>query len=726
MPGPSVGGVSVVKGTNGKPAASEALVRTFRELTPLSGQLMIGYPIIATVDGPQPIDAVYISQEYGVVVFDLVEGPELGDFQDRQDDAANKLESRLRADRGLVRRRDLLVGLHTVTFAPGLRTAPPDEDYVVVDGADDLAAALQLVQSQSLSVELFERALSNLQSTASIRRGRSVRRQVETDSRAERLQKLEESVATLDRQQQSAVIETVNGVQRIRGLAGSGKTIVLALKAAYLHASHPTWDIAVTFNTRSLKEQFRRLITQFSIEASGEEPDWSKLSIMSAWGAAGGSRREGLYYRFCRTNDIPYMTFGEAKEAFGNARAFAGACEAALEQSPVSAAVFDAILVDEAQDFPKEFLRLCYEALGEPKRLVYAYDELQNLTGDSVESPTEIFGLDEGGRPRVVIGGADEAGARSDIILERCYRNSRPVLVTAHALGFGVYRTPDPQTGTGLVQMFDQPDLWADIGYVVREGELAPGRQVTLARTEESSPRFLEEHSPIDDLIQFLVFETKAAQAAWVATEIERNIREEGLRTDDIVVINPDPLTTRKNLGEIRSQLLDKNVNSHLAGVDTDQDVFFQPEEQSVTFTGIYRAKGNEAGMVYIPNAPECYSSDRAMARLRNRLFTAITRSKAWVRVTGVGPDMLKLQKEYEGVRAANFELHFQYPTPEQRDRLSIVHRDRSREEVARVKERDRTLKSLVDDLRQGKAFREDLDDKVLEQLAELLGHQRE
>ena len=31
--------------------------------------------------------------------------------------------------------------------------------------------------------------------------------------------------------QSKAVIETVDGVQRIRGLAGSGKTIVLALKA---------------------------------------------------------------------------------------------------------------------------------------------------------------------------------------------------------------------------------------------------------------------------------------------------------------------------------------------------------------------------------------------------------------------------------------------------------------------------------------------------------------
>ena len=45
--------------------------------------------------------------------------------------------------------------------------------------------------------------------------------------------RLEKSIATLDQQQNRAAIETVEGVQRIRGLAGSGKTIVLAIKAAY-------------------------------------------------------------------------------------------------------------------------------------------------------------------------------------------------------------------------------------------------------------------------------------------------------------------------------------------------------------------------------------------------------------------------------------------------------------------------------------------------------------
>src|SRR3546814_13440107 len=68
-------------------------------------------------------------------------------------------------------------------------------------------------------------------------------------------------------------------------LAGSGKTIVLALKAAYLHTQYPNWRIAVTFHTRARKGQFRRLINHLCIEQSGEEPDWTKIRGINAWGA---------------------------------------------------------------------------------------------------------------------------------------------------------------------------------------------------------------------------------------------------------------------------------------------------------------------------------------------------------------------------------------------------------------------------------------------------------
>ncbi len=52
--------------------------------------------------------------------------------------------------------------------------------------------------------------------------------------------------------------------------------------------------------------------------------------------------------------------------------------------------------------------------------------------------------------------------------------------------------------------------------------------------------------------------------------------------------------------------------------------------------TGIYRAKGNKAGFVLVMNAQDCCKSC-ILATVRNQLFTAITRSKAWVRVTGIG-----------------------------------------------------------------------------------------
>jgi superfamily I DNA and RNA helicase len=103
----------------------------------------------------------------------------------------------------------------------------------------------------------YQKLVSVIQSITTIR-NRNKRGYVKkTDSKGAKLKKLEESIANLDRQQSTAVIETVDGVQRIRGLAGSGKTIVLALKVAYLHAKNPDWHIAVTFNswTKPLTQQ---------------------------------------------------------------------------------------------------------------------------------------------------------------------------------------------------------------------------------------------------------------------------------------------------------------------------------------------------------------------------------------------------------------------------------------------------------------------------------------
>ena len=617
-------------------------------------------------------------------------------------------------------RRELRLPIHTLSFAPGVHNLHEHaKDEYPIANCDNLIQKLQAFNWPNQEEKVYKSALSALQRVSTIRKSTTKRKVADEKSRGAKLKLLEESIATLDSRQNKAVIETVEGVQRIRGLAGSGKTIVLALKAAYLHAQHPEWRIAVTFNTRSLKGLFYHFINLFSIGQTGEAPNWEDLRIVNAWGASGGDEQVGIYYEFCRAHDIDYLDFRSARQKFRSGAEFSEACKQAISQVREDKQLYDVILVDEAQDLPEEFLRLCYRLLKSPYRLVYAYDELQNLSGQSLAEPEEIFGREAKGHRWAQSNNTSNGGPNRDIILEKCYRNSGPVLTMAHAIGFGVYREPRKQEKTGLVQMFDHPQLWEKIGYQCTAGELMEGSSVTLCRSEKTSPKFLEEHS--QDLIEFQEFDTPGEQAEWLTSAINENLKNDELRHGDIIVINPDPLTTRKQTGPIRSRLWDMGIASHLAGVDTDPDVFFQSNGQSVTFSGVHRAKGNEAGMVYIINAQDCCYSAWNLASIRNRFFTAVTRSKAWVRVLGVGSGMKELIKEYEKLKDKNFELRFIYPTGEQRNQLRIIHRDMTGKERSTLQQQKKHIANLIRAFEAGKVHREDLDEESVAKLKAFL-----
>ena len=185
--------------------------------------------------------------------------------------------------------------------------------------------------------------------------------------------------------------------------------------------------------------------------------------------------------------------------------------------------------------------------------------------------------------------------------------------------------------------MFEDKKLWEDIGYIIKDGVIKDGETVTLYRTEETSPGFLENHSQIDDLIQFRKFDNINQEARWIADDIEKNLRDEELKYQDIMIIHPDPKVTKGYVSQLRIMLMDKKIKSHIVGVQTTPDDFFQ--EDSIAITQIYRAKGNEAAVIYLINADLCAKGIN-LSRKRNILFTAITRSKAWVRVSGLGDDM--------------------------------------------------------------------------------------
>jgi superfamily I DNA and RNA helicase len=699
--------LQVIRGATEKIAYIEKLIEKFEESN-IDGILYTGYPIIGGVVEKFKIDAMLLSEKHGLIIFNINQDVKFEDKTEVHDKIYNNIEARLKRYSNLTKRRNLMVTINIVEFAPTWN----DKKLEMAEEFDacNEESIIDYISNISWSNnEYYSRLVESIQLISQLKKRDTRTYVTNASSRGGKLKSIEDEISSLDHCQSKAVIETVKGVQRIRGLAGSGKTIVLALKVAYLYTMFEDKVIAVTFNTRSLKGQFESLVTNFIIENTNEEPNWSRIKIIHAWGS---SKSDGLYYNFCMENNVEYLDFGSAKSKYRYSDdLFGEICRDALESVKNPKKLYDVILVDEAQDFSKYFLRLCYSSLPkDDKMLVYAYDELQSLNNNRVEAPEKLFG-NKDGNPIVTLRNEDNKPTE-DVILYKCYRNSKPVLTTAHSLGFGIYREG------GLVQLFEDKKLWEDIGYTVIDGNINDDEQVVLTRTNESSPEFLATHSNVDDLLQFKSFNNIEEEAEWVANGIIKNLEEDELRFNDIIIIHPNPLTTRNYVSYIRTKLLEKNIETHIAGYDSSPDEFFR--EDSITISQIYRAKGNEAAIVYFVNADYCYSGAN-LASKRNILFTGITRSKAWVRVSGIGGNMDNLIQEYNKVKDKEFKLDFIYPNADERKKLRIIHRDKTKSEEENIKFTESKLKGILSELKDGKIQKEDLSEDIRKELMELL-----
>lgn len=701
--------VNITRGKIENSTLSNKLGEFFEAHNSIYGNLFLGYPILPTADDKIAIDALLISPQYGIVAImfynDIIEM----NFEEVQDEIYSLLLAKIAKEKSLVKRGNVLINLDVITYAPNMaKSFDRDSDgFTVCNSNDSLAEYFDNIKESN--EHYYEYAMRCIQSIGTMKKVLSRDNAKTKNSRGWILKDLEKRVANLDKIQMSAALEISENVQRIRGLAGSGKTIVLALKAAYMHVANPSWKIAVTFNTRSLKQQFTELITKFVYEQSESTPNWDNINIIHAWGS---TKEEGIYYNFCKLHKVEYLDFRTAKNRSFNEDPFSYACRKAFLNTDDFSKMYDAILIDEAQDFSSDFLRMCYEILPSKKRLVYAYDELQSLTMNSMDTPENIFGCKSNGTPKVILKN-EKNQPREDIILNVCYRNSRPILSSAHALGFRLYGE--------IAQMFDDANLWNEIGYEVESGKLEDDEKVVLKRTSESSPLFLEEHSSTEDLIFFKTVENSEEQASWIANEIKRNLESDELEYKDILVIHTNPLETKERVGAVRNALFNLGINSHLAGVTTSPDDFFM--DNSITFTSIFRAKGNEAAMVYIMDGQNC-GTNCATAQSRNILFTAITRSKAWVRVVGYGEKMDSLCEEYKRIKENDFKLEFVYPNKELREKLNIIHRDKSRFEIEKIEKSISSVKQIINDIENGSMYKEDIPEDIRNKLKGLLSNE--
>ncbi len=479
--------------------------------------------------------------------------------------------------------------------------------------------------------------------------------------------KLEAEIINFDNRQKVGAFSTLDGPQRIRGLAGSGKTVVLAMKAALTHLRYPEASILYTFYTRSLYQHIQRLITRFYRQFDDHDPDWSKLQIMHAWG---GQNIPGVYFNACLDHGIQPITFTTAYQRSKD-QPFDYVCTQLLNAIEIQP-TYDFVIVDEGQDFPASFLRLATK-LAEKNRMIFAYDDLQTIFQVSAPTPGEIWGTDKDGKPLVELS--------EDVVLYKCYRNPREVLVCAHALGFGIY-------GDRIVQMLENQEHWEDIGYRFIKGAFVEGASIEIERPAEYSLSTISDSQAGSVIVQVTVFEEFAKEVESVAESIKADV-EDGLQPNDILVVVVDDRNARTYLEYISQFLTTYEIGFNNIHVDSYGLKDFS-QEGKVTLSTVHKAKGNEAYVVYVVGVDALYSSF-AGVRERNMLFTAMTRTKGWVRVSGIGSAAEICQQEVE-TALNNFPyLRFTYPSAQE---LKIMKRDLAEKAIRKQK-----LERMLDDV---------------------------
>ena len=470
-----------------------------------------------------------------------------------------------------------------------------------------------------------------------------------TASRRQILQQVRSRLNQLDLQQEKIAKQIPPGMQRIRGIAGSGKTVILCQKAALMTVKYPQWQIALVFFSRSLYDvitsQVDKWIRHFTQDKYGYDAENSNLKILHAWGS---KEQPGFYSTVCKASGtmplaVPFTSSRQPSEAL------AEACVELLENKIIKQ-LFDAILIDEGQDLiandwkyhnKQPFYWLAYQSLRpvnpihpEQRRLIWAYDELQSLDSLTIPEPVELFGEELG---HLVTGQYDRQINKTEI-LSSCYRTPKSIIIVAHAIAMGLLRTKGILTGSSW------KEEWQALGYEII-GEWQLGQEVTLQRASNSSPNLMSELWT-EDTISFHRYASRQQELSALAYQIKDNCDRDSLQPDReiLIVVLGQTYDASTLVRQTAIFLINQGINIYLPSQSTF-NCLDTPREQrnhnqfwysgAVTISTIHRAKGQEADYVYVIGLDKI-AQDESNLTLRHQLFTALTRTRAWISISGI------------------------------------------------------------------------------------------
>jgi len=404
---------------------------------------------------------------------------------------------------------------------------------------------------------------------------------ISIDEPAYLLDKIKNKIQLFDGDQTRFIYETINNkkIIKIQGLSGSGKTELLLHKLKEIYIQNSESKILFTCHNRILARDLKRRIPDFfNFMRVEKQIDWNNLLCVHAWGNT----------QFPYSGAYRYITnfYGLSFHTYSKIFNFDKVCQKALSELNnlvISEFAFDYIFIDESQDFPDSFIKLCEKVCAHT--IFVAGDVFQNIFENK-----------------------DSEYVEASFILKKCYRTDPRTLMFSHGLGLGVFEnTP--------IMSLKNAD-WISCGYSV---ENIGDNNIRLTRAPARRFEDLQAEN-VPSIFINVINENFVDQAANEVLQIIETLRKENpsLKPEDIGVICLD-------YGQYVYGLIDTichKINRNLNWSANNAVVTKQKEPNSVFVSNVNNVKGLEFPFVI------CISYNVVDSEsYRNSLYMTLTRS---------------------------------------------------------------------------------------------------
>ncbi|MBM6385230.1 MAG: AAA family ATPase [Paenibacillus sp.] len=379
------------------------------------------------------------------------------------------------------------------------------------------------------------------------------------------------NIKTMDLHQENMAKQLGDKHRLIRGVAGSGKTLVLVSRARMLAKDHPDWNILVLCYGSTLSQYLRQAIVQKMTEPDDlfdykdHDPDSSlrsnvQVSTFHSW--------LGNQFRIL-DKKLP---------------ALMEKVEQGIQELPK----YDAILIDEGQDFDADWLRLVSACLNEETQSLLLVEDRAQTIFKRKNSLAQDTGLDFRGRSK---------------ILTINYRNTAQIVQFA----WDFYK--------------QQSKLQQKVISSSSEGiEIIP-------------PQYTKRRGP-----EPLIYRSKSIQAemAFVAKSIDYLRREKSFTLKDIAILYRVQEANQVNIiGELEKALTECHLPYNWVTQNDQSKKSFNREEESIKVLTIDSAKGLDFRAVFIISIEtmprKAGKTDEVHEQEVSRFYIGMTRALEWL-----------------------------------------------------------------------------------------------